>query len=396
MNTTTTADMAFNPLLQPVTFLSASQSPISIPIPSIDAYNDETISVTINYAFQLGSCATLLVMVLVMTPPSKLRRLSSALHLAGLAACIVRMALLLAFFLSPLNHFYQFWAGDYASVPRRFLVSSVAGNAASLLLFVVLQAALMHQAWTMVSLWPAPVKLCLGAASAVVSLLATGWRVAFAVVQSRSDLELAPALDQVWVLRAALILNALSICWYCALFNLKLVLHLAVNRGILRSSQTLTPMEVLVVTNGVLMIIPVVFAALEWGHFQNFEAASLTQTSVAIILPLGTLAAQQMTAGGSLAYLSGASNHKSSGPSGGGEKSTPPSTAVGFSGLSTTCGSGSLHQSPSVFSTYPSREARPSKLDHFDLELSRIDSTGALANDRVRIDTDLEQNETRI
>ncbi|KJK76241.1 hypothetical protein H634G_08647 [Metarhizium anisopliae BRIP 53293] len=382
MNTTTTADMAFNPLLQPVTFLSASQSPISIPIPSIDAYNDETISVTINYAFQLGSCATLLVMVLVMTPPSKLRRLSSALHLAGLAACIVRMALLLAFFLSPLNHFYQFWAGDYASVPRRFLVSSVAGNAASLLLFVILQAALMHQAWTMVSLWPAPVKLCLGAASAVVSLLATGWRVAFAVVQSRSDLELAPALDQAWVVRAALILNALSICWYCALFNLRLVLHLAVNRGILRSSQTLSPMEVLVVTNGVLMIIP---------------AASLTQTSVAIILPLGTLAARQMTTpGGSLAYLSGASNHKSSGPSARGEKPTPPSTAAGFSGLSTTCGSGSLHQSPSVFSTYPSREARPSKLDHFDLELSRIDSTGALANERVRIDTDLEQNETRI
>ncbi|EFY91582.1 pheromone receptor [Metarhizium acridum CQMa 102] len=395
MATTTTADMAFNPLLQPVTFLSASQRPISIPIPSIDAFNDETISVTINYAFQLGSCATLLVMVLIMTPPSKLRRLSSVLHLAGLAACIVRMALLLAFFVSPLNHFYQFWAGDYASVPRRFLANSVAGNVLSLLLFVILQAALMHQAWTMVSLWPAAVKLCLGALSAVISLMAAGWRLAFTVVQSKSDLELVPALDLAWVVQAALILNALSICWYCALFNLKLVLHLAVNRGILRSSQTLSPMEVLVITNGVLMIIPVVFAALEWGHFQNFEAASLTQTSVAIILPLGTLAAQRMTTGGSLGYISGGSN-KSSNPSNRGEKSNPPLTTVGFSGISTTCGSGSLHPSPSLFSTYPSREARPSKLDHFDLELIKIDSTSALANDRVRIDTDLEQNDTRI
>ncbi|KHN95175.1 pheromone receptor [Metarhizium album ARSEF 1941] len=391
------ANTAFNPLLQPVSFLSASQRPVTVPIPSIDAFNDETVSVAINYAFQLGACATLLVVVLLMTPPSKLRRASSALHVAGLVACIVRTGFLVAFFLSPLNHFYQFWAGDYSSVPRRFLYNSVAGTVFSLLLFVLLQAALMHQAWTMVSLWPAAVRSCLAVASAAVSLTAVGWRLAFAVVQTRSALDLVPARDRAWVVHAALILNALSICWYCALFNVKLVLHLAANRGILRSSpRSLSPMEVLVVTNGVLMVIPVVFAALEWGRFQNFEAASLTQTSVAVVLPLGTLAAQQITAGGSLAYLSGGSN-KSGSRSNGGEKPNPPSAAAaGFKAVSTTCGSGGLGQSPSLFSACTGRGARPPGMDHFDLELRKIDSDSALANEGVRIDTDLEQNETRI
>ena len=38
----------------------------------------------------------------------------------------------------------------------------------------------------------------------------------------------------------------------------------------------------------------VIFAGLEWCHFANFESGSLTLTSVVLILPLGTLAAQRM------------------------------------------------------------------------------------------------------
>lgn len=134
----------------------------------------------------------------------------------------------------------------------------------------------------------------------------------------------------------------------------------------------------------------VIFAGLEWGHFPNFEAASLTQSSVAIILPLGTLAAQQITKNGSLAYISNGSN-KSGNSYSNGEKSSPSFTRPNFSGVSTTCGSGNRHQS-----SCGTGEPRARKLDHFDLELRQIDSTSALADDHVRVDTDLEQKETRI
>ena len=39
-----------------------------------------------------------------------------------------------------------------------------------------------------------------------------------------------------------------------------------------------------------------VFAGLEWGTFQNFESQSLVAASVIILLPIGTLIAQQISA----------------------------------------------------------------------------------------------------
>lgn len=111
----------------------------------------------------------------------------------------------------------------------------------------------------MVSLWPPSVKIPLVTLSALVSLLTVGWRFAFTVIQSNAVMGLAPARNLAWVVNGALVLNCLSICWYCALFNVKLALHLFVNRGILRSAsvrKALTPMEILVMTNGVLMIVP--------------------------------------------------------------------------------------------------------------------------------------------
>ncbi|KAG6053717.1 hypothetical protein E4U17_004411 [Claviceps sp. LM77 group G4] len=400
---------------QSITLLSPN-GPIVIPIPSIDAFNDESISVTLNYGFQLGACFLLLLVTLLVTKPHKILRPSSLLHLAGLSACLIRTAINQAFFHSPLNHFYPFWSGDYTSVPLSYMRTSVAGTCASLLLVIILEAALMHQAWTMVSLWPPSVKIPLVTLSALVSLLTVGWRFAFTVIQSNAVMGLAPARNLAWVVNGALVLNCLSICWYCALFNVKLALHLFVNRGILRSAsvtvrKALTPMEILVMTNGVLMIVPVIFAGLEWAHFPNFESASLTHTSVALILPLGTLVAQQVSqasGNNNLSYLSTttpAHSHHTRASNTTREK--PPhhdlshsmSMPCHIASVSTTCGSGSgsgsgsptrLLSSSSLFKRGPNSTMGKSmsmdrssdsckgaqRLDHFDLELRRIDSSG--------------------
>ncbi|KAG5920721.1 hypothetical protein E4U53_003882 [Claviceps sorghi] len=389
-------------LHQNITILTP-QAPVSIPVTVLDAFNDESISISLNYGFQLGACALLLLVLLLVTPPAKLLRPSSLLHVAGLTVCLVRTALLEAFFLSPLNHLYPVWSGDFTAVPRLYLHNSVAGTCFSLLLLVVLEMALMHQAWTMVSLWPSPVKVPLVAVSGLISLLTVGWRCAFAVIQSNAALDLTPTRGLGWVAKAALVLNCLTICWYCVLFNVKLVLHLLTNRGILRSAssrRTLTPMEVLVMTNGFLMIVPVIFAALEWAHFPNFESASLTQTSVVLILPLGTLVAQQITQGRTLGFLSPAASDFPEGTNARSEKSragmatSPPGTK--FASVSTTCGSGSpTDVLSSSSSSSRGLAVKKQRLDPFDLELRQIDSASALA-DHVRVDMDVEQEETRI
>ncbi|KAL6874859.1 fungal pheromone mating factor STE2 GPCR domain-containing protein [Trichoderma novae-zelandiae] len=295
--------MAFDPYTQNVTILlSPSLPPISIPIPLIDAFNDETASIITNYAAQLGAAAAMLLVLVAATPAAKLRRPTAAVHALALLVCIARTALLAYFFLTPFSHFYQVWSGDFSRVPAWNYRASVAGTVLSALLAVVTDAALVHQAWTMVSLFAPRAKLAVSFLSLLVTLLAVSFRVAYTVVQCEGIADLTAPTRYAWLIRTTLIGNICSIGWFCALFNSKLVSHLVSNRGVLPSRRAMSPMEVLIMANGILMIVPVIFAILEWHHFINFESGSLTPTSIAIILPLASLAAQRIATSPSSSY----------------------------------------------------------------------------------------------
>ncbi|KAJ6443548.1 pheromone receptor [Purpureocillium lavendulum] len=433
------APPGFDPYTQNVTFLAADGvTPIQVPIPDIDAFNDETVSVTINYSIQIGCCIIALVVLLTMTRPlAKLRRVSSVLYALGLATCIVRNALLVAFFLSPLNHFYQFYGGDYSGVPARFTANSVAANVMACLLVLIVEAALVNQAWTTVRLWAEPLRMLLVVASGLVALIAVAFRIGFLVITSRANVELVPpGPGDDWAVEGSVITLAISVFWFCALFNLKLVSHLVTNWRVLPSMRALTSMEVLIMTNGILMIIPgmlsvaecivrmltraAIFAGLEWGSFQNFESQSLIAASVIILLPIGTLIAQQISsrslaAGGSACSRSDCpcGCHRSTGGSGSGTK-----TRVQRSDRGSRDGDGARDRTrdekASIFSALRlySFSSRPSPTsttasaarhdggtasllskaerggvdpapnhvpDHFDVELRHIDSAGNTA-----------------
>ncbi|KAL2205559.1 mating type pheromone G-protein coupled receptor, partial [Sarocladium strictum] len=283
----------FNPYEQNVTFLLRDgKTQVNTTIDYVDYRRIEAVCISLNYGAQIGACIIMLFVVLAMTPTAKLRRPSSILHILGLIICCIRTGLLAAFFTSKFMEFYVFYADDYVDVPFSDYQVSVTANVFSMLLVVVVEAALMNQAWTMVVLWPKFAKYTVTVLSAIITLMTISSRIAFTVVQSQAIWHLEPIhMSHSTLIHAAIILNAFSICWFCALFNVKLIAHLVQHRGILVSKGSLTPMEVLIMTNGILMIFPVIFTGLEWGHFQNFEAASLTLTSVALILPLGTVAA---------------------------------------------------------------------------------------------------------
>ncbi|KAM0255063.1 hypothetical protein ACHAQJ_006142 [Trichoderma viride] len=291
--------MAFDPYSQNITLLipsSSSSSPMSIPIPIplIDSFNDETVSIVINYGAQLGASITMLLVILFTTPSSKFFRAANLLHILSLLICIVRTVLLEFYFLSPFSHFYQVWSGDYSQVPAWNYRTSIAGTIFSTLFSTVTDAALMNQAWTMVSLWPNKTKYTLSFLSMLITLIAIAFRLAYTIIQCENIYDLTAPTRFAWLIRTTLIWNICSICWFCALFNSKLIIHLITNRGVLPSRRAMSPMEVLIMANGILMIVPVIFAVLEWHPLANFESGSLTPTSVAIILPLSSLAAQRL------------------------------------------------------------------------------------------------------
>ncbi|KAM0428164.1 hypothetical protein ACHAPT_007064 [Fusarium lateritium] len=381
----------FDPYTQNVTFfLADGKTEVQIPMPMLDAFRREITSICINYGAQFGACVIMLITLLIMTPTAKFRRASNILHALGLVVCAIRMLLLGLYWPSVFTDFYHFWARDYSHIPQTEFARSIAANVMSLLLVIIIELALMNQAWAMVSLWPDVWKYVIAAVSGTITLLTIASRIAFTVHQNRANLLLAPASTNLWLIHWMVVMNVLSISWFCAIFNIKLVWHLISNRGVLPSYKALTPMEVLVMTNGILMIVPVIFAGLEWGHWLNFESASLTLTSVAIILPMGTLTAQRMANSGSnISYPSGDSSGARYGASFSGRGGLVPLKPSSFSTNRTAT---TVERVPAVFAHC---EAGMSSQDRInppvDLELGKYD-----ADSHVRVDRNLSQHEERV
>ncbi|RSL72288.1 hypothetical protein CEP54_000979 [Fusarium duplospermum] len=380
----------FDPYTQNVTFLLADgKTEVQIPMPVLDAFRREITSICINYGTQFGACVIMLITLLIMTPAAKFRRASNILHVLGLVVCAIRMLLLGLYWPSVFTDFYHFWARDYSHIPQSEFARSVAANVMSLLLVIIIELALMNQAWTMVSLWPDVWKYVIAVSSGIITLLTIASRIAFTVHQNKANLNLAPASTNLWLIHWMVVMNVLSISWFCAIFNIKLIWHLISNRGVLPSYKTLTPMEVLVMTNGILMIVPVIFAGLEWGHWINFESASLTLTSVAIILPMGTLTAQRMAQNGSnLSYSSAGDSsvrYNASFSGRGAGSSMVPLKASSFRTATT------VERAPAVFARCEAGMSSRDRMNPVDLELGKYDS-----DSHVRVDRNVTQHEERI
>ncbi|PHH59843.1 hypothetical protein CDD81_2450 [Ophiocordyceps australis] len=369
----------FDPVQQNITFLGPDGiTPIAVPMAKLDAYTDESARSCFVYGVETGACLITLVAILSLTTPvSKLSRTAGVLQIAALILAMAHCGMLFSQYVSSVGHIYPMFGHDQQAAmgnKTAFIARSVVFNCIWAVLVLVVEAALVNQAWTMVALWHGAVRVVLVMVSLAVGLVAVALSLAFCVVQIRDNINVVPVLDDAWAPYGALVGNCLSIFWFCALFNVKLVLHLIAHRGILPSAQTLSAIDILVMTNGALMLIPVIFASLEWSGAANFDAASATHVSVAIILPLGTLAAQRLTwrfnsasANGTMGFTPNLDS--SSRRSAAALTTSPTASKARSASKATTFGS------TSTAATLVDREpARSKTLDHFDLELQRIDS----------------------
>lgn len=120
-------------------------------------------------------------------------------------------------------------------------------------------------------------------------------------------------------------------------------------------------------------LLSAVFAGLEWGTFTNFEAGSLTTTSVLIILPLGTLAAQRIAGTKSEVAINSSSNSKKSG-----SVFHSFSFASPFKNtMSTSSGESTTNPNIAILAQAEAGVLnRQAGRDPVDLELSRIDRCG--------------------
>ncbi|KAK3998054.1 fungal pheromone mating factor STE2 GPCR-domain-containing protein [Cladorrhinum sp. PSN332] len=287
----------FDPLNQVFVILGpdgTTQIPLTPSL--VSSFYSDAASLSILYGTQIGACFIMLVVVLAMTPSARFKRVPTIISILSLTLNMIRMILLSLFYPSAWTGFYTLFSMDYQFVPRVDYNISVTATVLSIPVTMLIMAALFIQAWSMVQLWRPVYKWPVTGLSLALVLTTIGFNFAGVVFQARSILYTEVPRLEVWVRQTYLGSITASICWFCFLFNIRLVMHMWTNRSILPSLKGLKAMDVLVITNGILMFVPVIFAGMEFAQYTNFESASLTQTSVIVVLPLGTLVAQRLAA----------------------------------------------------------------------------------------------------
>ena len=248
---------SFDPYSQVFTIVGPDgRTKIPVSMQTLNFYYNTNVCLAISYSGQVCVAGFMLLVIVLMTERAKLTRPSTVLNMVGLTSCLINRLLLALYYTGPFANVYSALAGDYAAVPRSKYVQSIAATTVGTVLIAVVELALMYQAWTLLRTWSKMSKWILGVLSVVLVLLVLGFRFASMVYQNISILDLYLPNNTIWILQTSVILSSISIFWFCALFNLRLISHLVKNRGVLPSRDSLNPMEVLVIANGILMVIP--------------------------------------------------------------------------------------------------------------------------------------------
>lgn len=245
----------FDPFQQSFSIKKTNNETLVLGLAQVNALYQDFISTSANYGSQIGASFMLLLTIVVMMPPFKLIKVSLWLQITGLILNIVRMTLLAVHFTSNWSNIYCLLAADYSHISLADHYRSVATEAISLLLHILVQVSLGIQAWALVNLLPGLWKWGFTGVSCFISAAAITLRVWCSIVNIKAMMSMSVA-GSLWISQSSGIVGAVSITYYCALFNIKLLTHLVKNRGILPSRQGMSAMEVLIITNGLLMIIP--------------------------------------------------------------------------------------------------------------------------------------------
>jgi pheromone alpha factor receptor len=254
----------FDPFTQIFTILANDgRTAIPINVADVDGTYFQALASQASYGAQIGASLMMLCVVLVMTPRNRFARVTTLLNIAMLTLNFIRMLLLALWWMSKWFTFYAVFSGDFEFVPRSDYNLSAAGTALSLPITVLIEIALSLQAWSMIQLWPGIYKWSIAAVSAVIVLTVMGFKTASTILQIQNTLYGTVDLSAVWwVHQVEIVLLTTSICWFCFLFVFRLATHLLTHRGVLPSANGLSAMQVLVMTNGVLMLIPGMFSCI--------------------------------------------------------------------------------------------------------------------------------------
>ncbi|KAK2753505.1 hypothetical protein FQN54_007895 [Arachnomyces sp. PD_36] len=276
----------FDPLHQNVRFRYSDGTPFNVTVDEINGFYEYNTNVSINFGAQLGASIVLVIILAIMTKPERRRSAMYALNVAALLFNIVRLTCMCVYFTSGFADVYRYFALDYEGVPPASYANSAIVPIVTVLLLISLEISLVVQAHVICSTSRPWVRRCVLVASLLAASAAVGLRIGYAVENVRFILAAEDFSPMVWLQSATNIAITCSICYFSAVFMVKLGLAIRQRRQL--GFKKFGPMQVIFVMGSQTMFIPAA-CSISLYFTEVLELGSNILTLVAIFLPLTSM-----------------------------------------------------------------------------------------------------------
>ncbi|KAL8722008.1 MAG: hypothetical protein Q9181_007586 [Wetmoreana brouardii] len=280
-NTTT-----FDPFTQSFTLLTRDGTPFNITIPELDQFILYSVQISINYAAQLGASLLFLIVLLLLTKADKRKSPIFIINSIALTLNFLRTLLQCLYFTGPFSEAYTYFSVDYSRVSASDYANQVAITVLTFLLLLCAEASLLLQVRVVCVTLRQAYQRIIFAFSMMIAGLAIGFRLTLCIENSRYILSLQSLFPLAWLASATNITTSISICWFCAVFIIKLGFALDQRKKLGMGS--FGPMQVIFIMGCQTLIIPAIFSIIEYFvPLPSMDANVLSL--VTIFLPLSSL-----------------------------------------------------------------------------------------------------------
>ncbi|KAL8686450.1 MAG: hypothetical protein Q9218_007099, partial [Villophora microphyllina] len=245
---------AFDPFSQSFTLLLADGTPMNITIPQLDEFILYSVQISINYAAQLGASLLFLIVLLLLTKPDKRKSPIFIINSVALILNVLRTLLQCLYFTGPFSETYAYFSLDYSRVSASDYANQVAITVLTLLLLICAEASLLIQVHVVCITLRQTFRRLIFALSIMIAGLAVAFRLTFCVENAKYILALQSLFPLEWLASATNIATSISICWFCAVFIIKLGFALDQRKKL--GMGTFGPMRIIFIMGCQTLIIP--------------------------------------------------------------------------------------------------------------------------------------------
>lgn len=212
----------FNPSDQNVTFFYNDGTPFNVSTSDIDYLIQSGVQASISYGSQIGASVVVLVILLLLTKAEKRRSALFALNTSALVLNIIRIFCEALYFTSDFFRVYPFFTGDFSGVPVSAYAAQILAVVLGFLLVVCIQVSLVLQTTVVCTNLSDTYRRIVLGVSVGVALVPVGFRLGMAVENAKAIAARASFGAFLWLQKANTVLLTISICFFCAVFVLKL------------------------------------------------------------------------------------------------------------------------------------------------------------------------------